>query len=246
MAAPAMVQTPNNVSTTTSAPATITASLGVASTAGTDLFMVIAVDSSAANAAVTTPANWKLVGSIVHVNGARLLAVFALFNNAGGITTVAVTITTTTGSASATMFEISGMGTNPPTEQNTFTQATSDGATIPLANQFTPVQTIGAFWLYALSNDSTPTYTPANSSGFSANVGGTATGATNNATLSCFWLFSNGPSRQQNGGTLTIGGTFAMCVIKFSGSGGPIGYGPGGAVDVTTGSPNPQGAWSAG
>jgi hypothetical protein len=244
MAAPVLVQQ-NTVATSTNGPASIAAALSGASTAGNFLVMVVAVLSSNPDAAITTPAGWTLVSTILNAASTRLLKVFT-FPNCTVLTTVTVTITNTTGSAVAYMAEFSGMGTNPPIEQNTVSTGTADGASIPPAKQFTPPTTIGAIWLYALNANAT--YTPANTQEFGAAQGGVATVATALARLTVFVAITNGPGQEQNGGTLTNTNIYCMAVIRFSGTSGPIGYGAGGVVQTLAGngSPNMFGGFSNG
>jgi hypothetical protein len=111
----------------TAAAASVTATLASASVAGNLLVAFVAARGAFTSA--TMPANWQLAASNVGGSGSSSESAFLYYypNNPGGITSVAVTVTGTTG-VSLLLAEFSGVATSSPLDQTDVAGAGS-GAT---------------------------------------------------------------------------------------------------------------------
>lgn len=96
----------NTAATSVNSPASVTPTLAAASKPGNLLIITIIVTGTSPT--ITTPANWTLIASASNATFAG--AVFAILSNAGGITSVAITISATNGGAVATIYEVAGTG----------------------------------------------------------------------------------------------------------------------------------------
>ena len=248
VANPTLVQS-NVVATSTSGPATIVAALGVASTAGTTLFMSVTVTGSTPT--VSTPANWTLITN----NGNAPIAtyMFARANNPGGITTVTVTLNSdTSGGAVATMFEVANM---PPILAVEYTQNGQSGSNQnPNLTRNAAIPDVEEFCLYSVGFVSTATLSSINTpSDYSGNTsGGTSTVATTNVTLVNRLAINGGPSTPTDtlgagfnpgvGCNLSAAVACAYLLARFlSLASTPIGVGAGGSVFVSN-EGNPAGS----
>lgn len=104
MATPNLVQS-NTGSTSASGPTSITPAFTGGSTAGNLLIMVIVVNGTSPS--ITLPANWLSAKNAT--NSTMGVAIFYIPGNAGGITSVTVTINAGTGGATWGMLEFSNM-----------------------------------------------------------------------------------------------------------------------------------------
>jgi hypothetical protein len=104
MANPTLVQQ-NTASSAAASPASIVPTLGVASTAGNLLVLVVCVTGTTPS--VTNPAGWTVIRNTVA--NSLAMAIYYLPNNAGGITAVTVTLGGTSGGATATILEYSNI-----------------------------------------------------------------------------------------------------------------------------------------
>lgn len=229
---PALVQQ-NTAASTTSAPASITPTLGTASTAGNLLLLAVTVTATSGTPSITTPAGWTLLTSQAFTSQSS--ALFSRPNNPGGITAVVITLSgDTTGGAVATIAEFSNTGA----QTNDF--ANSSGSTPNLNNFFPPATAIQELSVYAVTLfGNTATYSKTDD--FSTIVAMTAsTGATSNVQLGMFLAVNGGTSTSENFGSLTGNQGLIILAGRFLTQGASIGRSAGGGVFVSTDN-NPAG-----
>jgi hypothetical protein len=245
MAAPTLVQSINAASNA-AGPATITPTFGAGSTAGNLLILAVAVAGT--TVAITTPAGWTLLAT-QNFAGVGRLHLFMLPNNAGGITSVAVTITATAGSAVASMFEYSGFGTV-VTNDDIRNNGLNPGQNIVLREGNAAVFTGELRFCAVAFNASTTLVSFNTSAGWSASVaGGTSTSGAPNLTIANFWQLVPGPGIEQVGVNLNASVLVMLILARFQAlTGGNIfgGAGPGQVVEGIIGSPNGYGSWGVG
>jgi hypothetical protein len=102
----AFAQAPVTAATSVNSPTSVTPTLGVASAKGN--LLLITVFCTGSSPSITTPAGWTLISSAA--NAVAASAIFAILNNSGGITAVAITISATNGGAVATIYEVAATG----------------------------------------------------------------------------------------------------------------------------------------
>lgn len=230
---PALVQQ-NTAASTTPAPATITPTLGTASTAGNLLLLAVTVTATSGTPSITTPASWTLLTSQAFTGQSS--ALFSRPNNPGGITAVAVTLSgDTTGGAVATIAEFSNTGA----QSNDF--ASSTGNTSLLTNFFPPVTAVQELSVYSVTLfGNTATYSKTDD--FSTVAPMTAsTGATSNVQEGMFFAINGGGSTPENIGSISGNQGLILLAARFLTQGGTIGRGVGGGVFVSTDN-NPAGS----
>lgn len=205
MAAPAIVQQ-NTAASAVVSPATITPTLGVASTKGNLLIIALVLTGTAT--AFTLPAGgWANVAQTTPTG--LLVNVMTLPNNPGGITNVAITITATGGGAVATIFEISNSGSG-AVESSIASggTGTSYGPFISGAiNQ--QLADFAEMLMYAVGF-AAATLTAANDPSWGAATGtGVSTNGVPNAQLANFFIFTSTQFTQP-----PIGGSFNASVVN--------------------------------
>lgn len=246
MAAPALVQS-NGVATSVNSPASITASLASASTAGN--LLILAVTVTGATPSISTPAGWTLINSSGNASIAG--ALFILPRNAGGITTVVVTLTNATnGGAAASMFEFSNVNANPPPQEFVQSFALTSSA-FPFTGSVSQVQQLSELSFFTCGFQATTTLLGAGTGGdYSGNTAGaTSTVATTNVTIvNLFAINAGSGTPTQGGGGISPGISLNAAVasaVEFArlalGAGLTIGHGAGESVFVGQ-SLNPAGS----
>jgi len=246
---PTLVQSANAVSSA-AGPTSITPTLGAGSTAGNLLLLAVAVAGTTVS--ITTPTNWTLVNSGV-IAGVGRIHLFAFPNNTGGITSVAITVTATGGSAVASIFEFSNMQ---PAPIQDFTDVfLINGGTQRNEPFPAPVFAGELIFFSAAFNASTtllPTapFSTGNASWSGNTAGGTSTLGSPNLTIANWWGLSPGPGGENDIVRLSASVLLMTAVVRYqtqanspvfgSALSAPLG------IEGLSGSPNPQGSWSVG
>lgn len=186
-----------NAASSAAGPASITPALGVASTAGN--LLVLCVTNTNTTGTITTPAGWTLLQS--NSQSGLVSNLYYIINNAGGITSVVVTLGGTAGGAVASIFEFSGVG-GVAVDQNSIAGTTSNAFSAPTITTSLTGELCFMHVGYAAA-----TLTPTASGEWSSAIGTVSTTGAPNAQDSCFWAQSN------VGNVPTLTGSFSASVI---------------------------------
>jgi hypothetical protein len=171
--------------------------------------LILAVVVTGTSPTVTTPAGWTQIGT--GINGAALTVQFySLFNNAGGIASVAVTLAGTVTGAVASIFEFAQASPGVLSASANLSGTGTSYGDAPLA-----ISTQAGELLFYMAGFVPATLTPNNSSEWSAAVGTGVQGIL--AQLACFWGVSNIPlSTEKIGGSFSASVANAEQVARFT------------------------------
>lgn len=176
----ALVQSANAASNA-AGPASIAPAYGVGTTAGN--LLILCVTNTNTTGTITTPAGWTLLQA--NSQSGLISNLYYQLSNAGGITTVTVTIGGTAGGAVATLLEFSGIGTA-TLDQNSIAGTTSNAFTSPTITTSLTGELCIMHVGYAAA-----TLTPTASGEWSAPIGTVSTSGAPNAQDSVFWAVSH-------------------------------------------------------
>lgn len=216
----------NAVASTTSAPATIAATLTSPSTQGNFLVMVLGISSTGGTVGATTPTGWILVGS-QGAGGTFGLFLYIMPNNPGGIQAIGGGIALsgdTTGGAVVSMFEFSGtLGFSSAESIQSSSGSNANPAQLTLTGN---PSFLNELTLYSVIHGAAQTLTVVNLSPLFSGDTATASssGATPNVTLHNFWgnTLINAQPTMLGAQTLSAAATWRNMLSRFAGGGGDI------------------------
>lgn len=198
-----------SVATSAASPVLITPTFTNPTKPGNFLVLVLSLTGTALS--ITTPAGWS---SVDQKSSAGILAgLFVLPNNAGGITSVAVTIADTTGGASAALFEFNGIGPNASLEGfgDGSATGTSFGATALPA--YVPDNNELSFFVVGFA---AAVLTPLNTPDWTGPVAtAVSTNGVPNAQIACFYSFAQQGNLSNTGGSFNASVAFAIIQVRY-------------------------------